>query len=47
MMTPLTPTVFKTLQANSGPLDPAGIVAMDVKYGFQYRTMTGMLIFSI
>jgi hypothetical protein len=47
MMAPLNPTVLKTLKAAPGPLDPAGIAAMVEKYGFQYRTLTGMLIFAV
>jgi hypothetical protein len=47
MMAPLTPTVLKTLKAAPGPLEPAGIAAMVEKYGFQYSTLTGMLIFVV
>jgi hypothetical protein len=47
MMIPLTPMVLKSLNAAPCPLDPAGIAAMATKYGFQYRTMTGMLIFAV
>jgi hypothetical protein len=47
MMVPLTPTVLKSLKEAPGPLGPAGIAVMATKYGFQYRTMTGMLISTV
>jgi uncharacterized membrane protein len=47
MMVPLTPTVLKSLKAALPPLNPAGVAAMSTTYGFQYRTMTGMLIFAV
>jgi hypothetical protein len=47
MMAPLTPTVLETLKATPGPIDPAGIATMVENYGFQYRTLTGMLIFAV
>jgi hypothetical protein len=46
-MVPLSTAILKSLSTPTGPLDPADIAAMAEKHGFAYRTMTGMLIFSV
>jgi hypothetical protein len=46
-LVPLTPVAIKTMCTARGTLDPAGIMAIFTKHGFQYRTLTGMLIFDV
>jgi hypothetical protein len=44
-MAPLTTALLKTLNMAPGHLDPTGITNIADNYGFQYRALTGMLIF--
>jgi hypothetical protein len=46
LMAPLAPAVLKTLQVSAGPLYPSFQLSLETQFGFPYRTLTGMLIFS-
>jgi hypothetical protein len=47
LMAPLTPAVLKTFRASVGPLDPSVQLSLEKRFGFPYRTLTGMLIFAV
>jgi hypothetical protein len=46
-MAPLTPSTVKDMVKSRGPLDPDALCLIVVRYGFEYRSLTGMLIFAV
>jgi hypothetical protein len=47
LMVPLPPSTVKEMAKSPGPLDPAALILMEAKFGFEYRSVTGMLIFAV
>jgi hypothetical protein len=47
IMPPMTPSTLKTMSNSPGPLDPKDLLVITERFGFQYRTLTGMLIFAV
>jgi hypothetical protein len=47
LMVPLSPSNVKEMTKSPGPLDPAALALMVTKFGFKYRSQTGMLIFAV
>jgi hypothetical protein len=46
-MLPLTPSTIKEMAACRGPLDPTALRLIVKCFGFEYRSLTGMLIFAV
>jgi hypothetical protein len=46
-MASITPAVLNMLQVTPDPLDPIILLSLVENIGFQYRTLTGMLIFVV
>jgi hypothetical protein len=46
-MVPFPPSTVKEMSLSPGPLDPKAIQLIVDKFGFPYRTMTGLLIFAV
>jgi hypothetical protein len=47
LMVSFPPFTVKEMSLSSGPLDPAALQLIMDKFGFPYRTMTGLLIFAV
>jgi hypothetical protein len=46
-MVPLTPSTVKEMATSRGPLDPDALKRIVDRFGFEYRSLTGMLIFAV
>jgi hypothetical protein len=40
-------STLKAMSTSPGPLDPQYLLVVTERFGFQYRTLTGMLIFAV
>jgi hypothetical protein len=47
ILVPMPPSTVKYMAKSPGPLDPEALSAIVTQFGFQYRTLTGMLIFAV
>jgi hypothetical protein len=47
LMVHVPPSTVKEMPLSPGPLDPAALQLIMEKFGFTYRTMTGILIFTV
>jgi hypothetical protein len=47
IMVPLTPSTIKEMAASRGPLDPTALRLIVERFGFEYRSLAGMLIFAV
>jgi hypothetical protein len=47
VMVPLTPSTVKEMATSRGPLDPDALKLIVALFGFEYRSLTGMLIFAV
>jgi hypothetical protein len=47
ILVPMRPSTVKEMAKSPGPLDPEALLAIVAQFGFQYRTLTGMLIFAV
>jgi hypothetical protein len=47
LMVPFPPSTVKEMSLPPGPLDPKALQLIVDKFGFPYRTMTGLLIFAV
>jgi hypothetical protein len=47
VMVPMAPSTFKAMSNSPGPLDPKDLLVITERFGFQYLTLTGMLIFAV
>jgi hypothetical protein len=44
---PMPPSTIQEIAKSPAPLDPGKLSSIVLKYGFQYRTLTGMIIFAV
>jgi hypothetical protein len=47
IMVPLPPSTVKEMSKSPGPLDPDALRIIVDQFGFEYRSLTGMLIFAV
>jgi hypothetical protein len=47
VMVPLTPSTVKEMETYRGPLDPDALKLIVDRFGFEYCSLTGMLIFAV
>jgi hypothetical protein len=47
ILVPMPPSTVKDMAKSPGPLDPEALSAIVAQFGFQYCTLTGMLIFAV
>jgi hypothetical protein len=47
VVVPIAPSTLKAMSNSPGPLNPKDLLVITERFGFQYRTLTGMLIFAV